>query len=263
MMAAKAPVKILLLVTGSIAAVKVGLLVDQLFEDPCQIRIASTRSAFHFLTRAQQSVRDFPLHRVLTDDDEWKEWQGMNDAVMHIELRRWADLVVIAPLDANTLAKLSNGLCDNLVTCVMRAWEVKQKPVIVCPAMNTAMWTHPVTAKQLSTLRDWYAHTSPDSPLSDAADDDVSATGQLPDTFEKALFQIVGPVRKRLACGDIGIGGMAPVEDIAKVIRHTMGIIRSRRPNGTSLETDAVEQQEQQQLKEPHGASSVKNSQNE
>ncbi|ORC90918.1 putative conserved flavoprotein [Trypanosoma theileri] len=295
MEAGKASVNLLLLVTGSIAAVKVGLLVDQLFGEPFNIRIAATKSAFHFLTRVQHSGREFPLHRVLTDDDEWREWQGMNDAVMHIELRRWADLVVIAPLDANSLAKLSNGLCDNLVTCVMRAWEVRKKPVIVCPAMNTAMWTHPVTATQLNTLRDWYSaaptitttntttntntntsntttanHTNTNTnstsnvnntssgihvdnvdlhTTTNTSNSELDEPLHLPATFDESLFQLVGPVRKRLACGDIGIGGMASVEDIATVIRHTADLIRAGRAN-TAEESTVNEQNKPQ---EPQG----------
>lgn len=64
------------------------------------------------------------------DDDEWHEWGKVGDPVMHIELRRWSDVFVIAPLSANTLAKLANGMCDNLVTCVARAWDF-QRPLVV------------------------------------------------------------------------------------------------------------------------------------
>ncbi|EKF37884.1 hypothetical protein MOQ_001912 [Trypanosoma cruzi marinkellei] len=236
MAAAKTPVNVLVLVTGSIAAVKVGLLLEQLFNESYQVRIAATKTAFHFLNRAQKPARELPLHHILTDEDEWREWQGMNDAVMHIELRRWAHLVVVAPLDANSLAKLSNGLCDNLVTCVMRAWEVKKKPVILCPSMNTAMWTHPVTAMQLKTLQSWYALT----PMGLKLDTDETGgnTTALPSNLDEAMFQVVGPVRKRLACGDVGIGGMASVETIARVIRHTAELIRANNSNATTNGTD-------------------------
>jgi len=57
------------------------------------------------------------------DDDEWRQWKRVGDPVMHIELRRWADVMVIAPLSANTLAKAAGGMCDNLLTCVLRAWD--------------------------------------------------------------------------------------------------------------------------------------------
>ena len=74
-----------------------------------------------------------------------------DDAVLHIELRKWADVFVIAPLDANTLAKLAVGLCDNCLTCVWRAWDLA-KPVVLAPAMNTLMWQHPFTRRHLRAI---------------------------------------------------------------------------------------------------------------
>ena len=66
---------------------------------------------------------------------------------MHIELRKISDLLLIAPLSANTMAKICNGIADNLLTTVVRCWDVKTpKPFIVAPAMNTLMYEHPITA---------------------------------------------------------------------------------------------------------------------
>ncbi|MFN9980215.1 MAG: flavoprotein [bacterium] len=59
-------------------------------------------------------------------------------------IRKWADLMVVCPLSANTMAKFVNGICDNLLTCVYRAWDFK-KPVIIAPAMNTFMFENPIT----------------------------------------------------------------------------------------------------------------------
>nr|AGU68183.1 phosphopantothenoylcysteine decarboxylase [Herpetomonas muscarum] len=248
-------INLLILITGSIAAVKTGLLLDQLHGERCNIRIAATTSAFHFLRRAQPSRTGIPFQSILTDEQEWDEWQAMNDAVVHIELRRWADLVLIAPLDANSLAKIATGQCNNLVTCVMRAWEVGQKPVIACPAMNTAMWTHPITATQIGELRRWYSapvsaatpnsataqgavadatdDTSPSSPEDEGkaveAAEDAECAAPLPQTLSEALFQVVGPVTKKLACGDVGMGGMASVEEIARYVRQTMALLRKEK----------------------------------
>src|SRR5207249_4147638 len=87
------------------------------------------------------------------------EWPGQHagqvyqrgDEVLHIQLRRWAELFLIAPLDANTLAKLASGLSDNCLTCVWRAWE-PSRPVVLAPAMNTLMWENPLTRRHLNAL---------------------------------------------------------------------------------------------------------------
>ncbi|RYY36761.1 hypothetical protein EON62_01540 [archaeon] len=100
--------------------------------------------------------------------------------------------MVIAPLSANTLAKVAAGLCDNLLTCVLRAWDFDGgKPILVAPAMNTHMWTHPFTAKHLAVLQELGMHVIP-------------------------------PIAKRLACGDVGHGAMAPVEDIVEAVVSTL-----------------------------------------
>ena len=65
------------------------------------------------------------------DEDEWRAWRQVGDEVLHIELRRWADALVLAPLSANTLAKAAGGLCDNLLTCVVRAWDFGTRPLLV------------------------------------------------------------------------------------------------------------------------------------
>lgn len=95
------------------------------------------------------------------DEEEWEQWKKRGDIVLHIELRKWADCLLIAPLSANTLAKISTGICDNLLTQVCRAWDMEihkagharvgllKKPIVACPSMNTMMWEHPITAKQL------------------------------------------------------------------------------------------------------------------
>ncbi len=101
--------------------------------------------------------------------------------------RNWASALVIAPLDANTLAKIANGICDNLATCIARAWPVGQKPMFIAPAMNTAMWEHPITETHLSTLRSWGV-------------------------------KVINPVVKTLACGDKGVGAMASRVDIVQHI---------------------------------------------
>src|SRR5262249_11280567 len=134
------------------------------------------------------------------DADEWpgRDAGGRyerGDAVVHIELRKWADVFAIAPLDANTLAKLAVGLCDNCLTCVWRAWDVA-KPVVLAPAMNTLMWQHPLTRRHLKAIAaDAGANHLP------MHFDDAQLIAQINDRSK--TLRIVSPVSKQLACGDV------------------------------------------------------------
>ncbi|XP_071392349.1 phosphopantothenoylcysteine decarboxylase isoform X2 [Centroberyx affinis] len=143
--------RVLVGVSGSVAALKLPLLVSQLLELPGL-------------------------------------WTQRSDPVLHIELRRWADLFVIAPLDANTLGKISNGICDNLLTCVVRAWDTS-RPLLFCPAMNTAMWQHPITARQVASLKEFG-------------------------------YVEIPCISKKLVCGDEGKGAMAEVSTIVNVVKQ-------------------------------------------
>lgn len=116
--------------------------------------------------------------------------------------------MVIAPLSANTLAKISHGQCDNLLTCVVRAWDFAL-PLIVAPAMNTLMWTHPFTEPQLNTLR---------------------ALG----------VNVIPPISKVLACGDIGTGAMASVDDIVGVVKTTLAGLAQQSQPATSASAAAL-----------------------
>lgn len=101
------------------------------------------------------------------DSDEWSKPWTRGAPILHIELRRWADLMLIAPLSANGLTSLSLGLSNNLLYSVARAWDttglidkprrgIGKNKIIVAPAMNTAMWNQPVTRRHLDVLEeDW------------------------------------------------------------------------------------------------------------
>ncbi|KAI7903097.1 flavoprotein [Cokeromyces recurvatus] len=193
---------ILIGATGSVATIKVPILVKLLKEYPnINIKVVLTDAAYHF-------VKDEKIDcNVYRDQDEWNGWRKVSDPILHIELRNWADIMVIAPLDANTLGKIANGLCDNLLTCILRAWDVK-KPVIACPAMNTSMWTHPFTSKHLDILRDILK------------------------------FIIIQPINKRLACGDTGMGAMAEAKSISEFVIDLIrrqGVIDDQIEEGTML----------------------------
>ncbi|KAF9397511.1 hypothetical protein BGX21_008795 [Mortierella sp. AD011] len=110
---AQSPKKhILIGATGSVASIKIPIIVATLLEEIghlVEVKVVATNSALHFFNPSD--VRAV----VLTDKDEWNEWKKMSDPVMHIDLRNWADIFIICPLDANTLAKLAQGLCDNMI----------------------------------------------------------------------------------------------------------------------------------------------------
>ncbi|XP_072291929.1 phosphopantothenoylcysteine decarboxylase isoform X1 [Eucyclogobius newberryi] len=170
-------------VTGSVAALKLPLLVSELLQlSGVDVRVVTTEHAKHFYNPADVQVK------IYSDSDEWELWTHRSDPVLHIELRRWAHLFIIAPLDANTLAKIANGICDNLLTCVVRAWDMS-RPLLFCPAMNTAMWNHPITAEHVSKL----------------------------ETFG---YREISCISKKLVCGDEGKGAMAEVPTIVSAIKQ-------------------------------------------
>ncbi|CAB4022013.1 phosphopantothenoylcysteine decarboxylase-like [Paramuricea clavata] len=178
----KQNINILAGVTGSVASIKLPILVEKLLEIPkVSVRVIATQNSFHFFDRTSIPCQ------IYEDKDEWQTWKKIGDPVLHIELRRWADLFLIAPLDANTMAKLSHGICDNLLTSVARAWD-PSKPFYYCPAMNTHMWQHPLTQEQLEKL-------------------------------QSLKYIQIPPISKTLACGDCGIGAMADVSTIIEIVR--------------------------------------------
>lgn len=171
--------KVLLGVTGSVAAIYTVELVDDLRRAGHEVKVVATDSALYFFDGSR-------IETLVRDADEWpNDRYRRGDPVVHVELRRWADVLLIAPLDANTLAKLALGITDNCLTCVYRAWD-RAKPIVVAPAMNTLMWEHPATARHLDQIR---ADVGP-------------------------AFRVVPPQVKALACDDVGLGAMASRDDI-------------------------------------------------
>ncbi|KAK9249226.1 flavoprotein [Lipomyces tetrasporus] len=181
---------VLLAATGSVATIKVPLIVEKLLRiyEPSRIsiQIIVTEPAERFLPAADKPL-PASIH-VWRDSDEWENWSTRSDPIVHIELRRWAHLLLVAPLSANTLAKIANGLCDNLLTSVIRAWN-PAVPILLAPAMNTYMYTNPLTKRHLQIIQD-----------------------------EMDWITVLKPVEKVLACGDIGMGGMREWSDIVEVV---------------------------------------------
>ncbi len=134
--------KIILAVTGSIAAYKTPLLVRLLIKSGAEVRVLMTAAAGNFVTPLSlATVSRNPVYSNVNDGAEWNN---------HVELGRWADLMLIAPCSANSLAKLANGLCDNLVNAVYLSATC---PVLIAPAMDEDMWLHPATRNNLNRLR--------------------------------------------------------------------------------------------------------------
>jgi len=142
--------KILLGVTGSIAAYKSLLLIRLLVKEGAEVKVVMTPAAKDFVTPL--SLATLAKHPVLLDLFEGDTWAN------HVELGRWADLMVIAPLSCNTLAKMAQGLCDNLL---MATYLSAVCPVVVAPAMDEDMWKHPSTKANLERIRGYGNHVIP------------------------------------------------------------------------------------------------------
>jgi len=173
--------RILLGFTGSVASVKIPELVG-LLSAFSEVRTVGTAKGCFFTNYAPSE----------TEETEWS-FRKLGDPVHHIELRRWADLFLIAPLSANTLAKVAGGHCDNLLTSVARAWDFS-KPLLVAPAMNTAMWNHPATAEQVQRLLSWQ-------------------------------IRVIEPESRQLACMDIGMGALASLPVIVHTVHDSLKLV--------------------------------------
>lgn len=201
---------LLLAASGSVATIKIVPIVKALSNRPnLSIRIVLTPSASRFLdgqSEEQPSLSEIARYPnvdgIYSDASEWTPAWTRGAPILHIELRKWADLMVIAPLSANSLAKMVSGMCDSLLLSVVRAWDTsgtvdglgdKRKKIVVCCAMNVCMWRHPITARQIKTLEeDWGG--------------------------EQGWVEVMRPIEKALACGDVGDGAMVGFEQIVERI---------------------------------------------
>lgn len=172
--------KILLGITGSIAAYKAAELVRLLKEVNIDVRVVMTEAANAFITPLTlQALSGNKVYQTLLDAE--------NEAAMsHIDLARWADLILIAPASAHTLAKISLGLADDLLTTLCLATSA---PIIIAPAMNRLMWENPATQQHMSILKQRH-------------------------------IQIWGPGSGSQACGEVGWGRMLEAEEIAEKVQN-------------------------------------------
>lgn len=179
--------KILLGVSGSIAAMLTPKLVKALEDPGNQVATILTGGAKKILHKYGSTFLE-SASPVYDDASEWTLYDN-HSKVLHVELAKWADRLVIAPATAATIAKLVHGISDNLLTCTFLAFPPKDgySRVIVAPAMNTHMYTSLPVQNNLNALR---------------------ARG----------VTIIEPQAKELYCGDSGIGAMANIDDIVSVV---------------------------------------------
>jgi phosphopantothenoylcysteine decarboxylase len=169
---------IVLGVTGSIAAYKAAELTSQLTKGGCDVHVVMTADALQFITAL--AFKTLSRHAVVTDlYDEEEGWQPT-----HIKLADEADMLLVAPATANTIAKLALGLANDALSCIALALNPKAK-VLIAPAMNGKMWLHPATQLNVATL---------------------IARGT----------EFIGPEQGLLSCGYEGLGRLWPVDQVAK-----------------------------------------------
>ncbi len=184
--------RVLLLVTGGIAAYKACFLARLLVQAGFCVKVAMTEAATHFVSPMTFQV----LSGNPVATDLWGE--GQTDALDHIEYARWADMIVVAPATANTLAKAAHGLADNMASTLLLAFP---GPVLMAPAMNDNMWKHPATRANREIL----------------ANRGVA---------------FVGPEAGFLACGSVDEGRMSEPEDIVAAVREMMAGLPLNHPDG-------------------------------
>jgi phosphopantothenoylcysteine decarboxylase len=176
---------VILGVTGSIAAYKAADLTSRLAKEGCDMHVIMTADALRFITPLP--FKTLSRHPVITDlYDEEEGWKPT-----HINLADEADLLLIAPATANTMAKLACGLANDALSCVALALNPRAK-VLIAPAMNGKMWLHPATQQSFATLK-------------------------------TRGVEFIGPEKGLLSCGYEGLGRLWPVE---KVVERVLAILR-------------------------------------
>jgi phosphopantothenoylcysteine decarboxylase / phosphopantothenate---cysteine ligase len=187
---------VLLGVTGGIAAYKAAELLRGLQKAGMDVRVVMTRAATRFV--GPMTFETLSTHPVRLDEISELTPESR---ITHIDDSQQADIMVIAPATANTLAKMANGIADNLLSSMYLAFA---KTVVVAPAMNTNMWEHPATQRNVLFLR------------------------------ERGVF-VVEPGAGELACGDYGSGRMADPDSIVAEVKLRLQVQRKRDLRGTRV----------------------------
>jgi len=174
--------RVILGVTGSIAAYKAAELTGSLVKEGAEVTVIMTEAAQRFVS----SLTFETLARRPVVTDMWTRTPYREP--VHVELAEWADLMIVAPASANFIGKFANGIADDMLSCM--ALAVSEPPVIA-PAMNDAMYRHAAVQENLVKLK-------------------------------QRGCRIVEPAEGRLASGKIGVGRLAPLDDILAVIRDAL-----------------------------------------
>ena len=178
--------KILVGITGGIAAYKVCSLINMFFKEGADIKVVMTPAATEFVSSL--TFQTLTNHAVYVDMFEIIN----KEEVEHISLANWADIMLIAPATANTIGKIAHGIADNLLTTIVMALPTKT-PVVIAPAMNNRMWENPIVRKNIEILK-----------------------GQ------KNKYIFIPPRKGVLACRYEGKGKIAENEDILVVVKKAL-----------------------------------------
>jgi len=186
---------IILGLTGSIATVMVFKLVDELEKYDFNVKIITTKNSWLLLISvfARHPKRIFHFLKIW--DSGWAEIVGAfskkKGHVHHINLTKWSDAILIAPASANTISKITHAIADNFLTTTVLAMPAHKK-VFIAPAMNEHMWHNVFFQKNIEAIK------------------------------KEPTYQIIGPEKGQLQCGDEGIGKMTAEEEIVKKLNKAI-----------------------------------------
>lgn len=172
---------IILGVTGSIAAYKAADIANILTKSGYSVHVIMTKAAMKFITPL--TLQTLSHNKVETDMFEEFSFSEVN----HIALAKWADVCLVAPATANIIGKLASGIADDMLTTVIMA--LGKKPVLIAPAMNTAMYENPINQRNMNTLLE-------------------------------LGYRFIEPREAMLACGDLGRGALSDVDTIIKTVKE-------------------------------------------
>jgi phosphopantothenoylcysteine decarboxylase/phosphopantothenoylcysteine decarboxylase/phosphopantothenate--cysteine ligase len=176
--------EVVLGITGSIAAYKAADIANQLIKSDINVHVIMTASAAKFITSL--TFQTLTKNKVYTDMLE----DVFYPDVRHITLAQKADCFLIAPASANIIGKIAAGIADDMLTTVIMT--IQNKPVIICPAMNTVMYENRIVQENIKKLTE-------------------------------IGYQFIEPREARLACGDLGKGALADIEIIVNVVKKVLG----------------------------------------